>query len=526
MPELKLVLGLLGVVVALAALARRLEVPYPILLVLGGLVIGLVPGLPHVELAPELVFVLFVPPLLLAGGFFTSIRDFKANARPIGLLAVGLVLATAVVVAVVTHALIPSLGWGAAFALGAIVSPTDELVATAIAQRLGAPRRLVTVLDGESLVNDATALFAYRVAVAAAVSGAFSLGEAALKFPVVALGGVAIGLAVGWVVTELWRRLHDATLSITLSLLAPFAAYLPAEELHVSGELAAVVTGIYLGWRDPRIVDSDQRVKGLAVWELLVFVINGLIFILIGLQLPNIVADLAADRALLPAVGLGLVVSLTVILVRLAWIFPAAYLPRWASLDLRQRDPYPPWQNMFVVGWAGMRGVISLAAALALPLTRADGSPFPERDLLIFLTFCVILVTLVGQGLTFPWVLRRLVVHDDPSAEREELAARTAAAEAALARIDGLASEWPTHRELLDQLRDRYEHRSHHIAPSLDGSDDAVDRELLEHQAIRREVSAAERDAVLELRDRGRISDEVLRRIERELDLEELRMEA
>ena len=527
--EVEIVLGLLVLVTALAILARAIGVPYPILLVIGGLVIGLVPGLPHVELEPEIAFLLFLPPLLFVAAFFASPRELKANVRPIGLLAVGLVLFTTLVVGVVTHALLPELGWPVAFALGAIVSPPDAVAASAIFHRLGVPRRIVTVLEGESLVNDATGLIAYRAAVAAAVTGAFSLGEWGALFFLVAIGGVAFGLGIGWVVARIWRRVHDPVTSIAISLLTPYAAYLPAEHLGVSGVLAAVAAGLYLGWAWPRVLTGDAasetRLQGRAVWETFVFVLNGLVFVLIGLQLPTILSHL--DRPLGELVAIGALISLVAIVARFVWTFPATYLPRWLSPSLRKRDPAPPWQWVVILSWSGMRGVVSLAAALALPLTVAGGAPFPGRSLVIFLTFCVILATLVGQGLTLPLLIRYLGLSADGSQEREEAYARAAAAEAAVARIDELEQAWPPHRDLIDHLRSRYEHRARHVQVAEGGTGDpAVDDEWFEHQEIFRAVIDAERRAVLALHDDGAITDEVLYRVQRDLDLAEVRMEA
>ncbi len=529
MSEVETVLGLLVLVTALAMLARLVAVPYPILLVIGGLLIGLVPGLPHVELEPEIAFLLFLPPLLFVAAFFASPRELKANIRPMGLLAIGLVLFTTLVVGVIAHALLPELGWPVAFALGAIVSPPDAVAASAVFRRLAVPRRIVTIVEGESLVNDATGLIAYRAAVAAAVTGAFSLGEWGALFVFVAIGGVALGLAVGWLVAWIWRRVHDPITSIAISLLTPYAAYLPAEHLGVSGVLAAVAAGLYLGWAWPRVLTgeaaSETRLQGRAVWETFVFVLNGLVFVLIGLQLPTILSRL--DRPLGELVVVGALISLATIVTRFVWVFPATYLPRWLSPSLRKRDPSPPWQWVVILGWSGMRGVVSLAAALALPMTVAGGAPFPGRELVIFLTFCVILATLVGQGLTLPLLIRALGLSADGSEEREEAYARATAAEAAVARIDELEEEWPSHRELIDQLRARYGHRSRHIQVVNGAAGDlTVDREWFEHQEIIRAVIAAERLAVLSLHDDGAISDDVLYRVQRDLDLAEVRMEA
>jgi monovalent cation/hydrogen antiporter len=518
---IEIVLGLLVAVALTVTLARRVGLPYPILLVIGGLALGLVPGLPHIELEPEIVFLVFLPPLLFAAGYFTSLRDFRANARPIGLLAIGLVLTTTLAVGVVAHTLIDGLSWPLAFVFGAIVSPPDAIAVTAIARRLGLPRRIVVILEGESLVNDATALVAYRAALAVALTGMFSIEEVALRFVVVAAGGSVIGLVTGWLVSWLLGRLDDPPVEVAITMLAPPLAFLPAEQLGLSGVLAVVVAGLYVGYRAPRTLSSDTRLLASGAWQMLLFVINGLAFILIGLQLPSI----TVDRPPAELLGLAAAVCVTVVAVRIGWVFPATYLPRWLSRSLRERDPTPPWQSVFVVSWAGMRGVVSLAAALSLPHTLG-AAPFPERDLLVFLTFCVILVTLVGQGLSLPFLIPRLGVGDDGTVEHEEAHARAAAVAAAVERIDGLESEWPEHLELIEALRVQYGHQARHLVPHPEGPRDESERELFEHQQIRRAVIEAEREAVIMMRDRGTISDEVLRRIERDLDLEELRLQA
>lgn len=516
---IELVLLLLVAIAVVATVARRVGVPYPILMVLGGLGLGFLPGVPRFELAPEVVFLVFLPPLLYYAGFFTSVRDFKANSRPIALLAVGLVLFTVAVVAVVARVLVPGLPWPAAFALGAIVAPPDALAASAIFRRLGAARRVVTVLEGESLLNDATALVAYRFALVALATGAFSLGEAAARFVIAGAGGVVVGLAVASGVAWLRSRLTDTPVNITVSLLTPFATYLPAERLGVSGVLAAVAAGLYLGRRASRLMSSETRLTGGAVWQMVVFVLNGLAFILIGLQLPLVLERLEGrppTNLLLLAVGLNIAVIAT----RFAWVFPATYLPRLVAPGSRAADGMPPWREVFVVAWAGMRGVVSLAAALALP------REVPERDLLIFLTFSVILATLVGQGLSLPLLIRWLRVGADGDLAHDEAQARAATAEAAVARLDELAVEWPTHLELIDQLRGIYQHRTRHADAHRHGPTGAAEQELLEHREIRHAVIEAERQAAIAMRDRGIISDEVLRAIERDLDLEEVRMEA
>jgi CPA1 family monovalent cation:H+ antiporter len=539
----ELILILLMAVALLATAARRFGIPYPILLVLGGLLLGFVPGLPRVVLAPDLVFLLFLPPILYAAAWFTSWRDFKANLRPIFLLSFGLVFATTVIVAVVAHAIIPGLPWGAAFVLGAIVSPPDAAAATAVVQRLGVPRRIVVFLEGESLINDAAALVALRFAVAAVVTGAFSLGEAAFQLLLVSIGGAAIGLALGWLVVWVERHLDDPPVEITLSFLAPLAAYLLAELLHVSGVLAVVVAGLYVGRRSARFFTADARLRGNTVWDLVIFLINGLIFVLIGLQLPHILEQLSS-RSLATLIWQGVVISLVVILVRIAWVYPATYLPRFFSARTRAHDPYPSWRNVAVVAYTGLRGVVSLAAALALPLEVAGGQPFPARDLILFMTFCVILVTLVGQGLTLAPLIRWLGVRADDEDTAEEVKARSRGIAVAVARLDELATTGAARDGAVDYLRGYYAKRAHLVGArfgrldhdhGMDGEADhdhhdeadhaAEHRQMLvDFQRLQQELLRVEREAVILLRDAGAIGDEVLHRIERDLDFEELRV--
>jgi monovalent cation/hydrogen antiporter len=542
LPQLEIILGLLLAVAALATLATRLGVPYPILLVLGGSALGFVPGLPPVELDPELVFLLFLPPLLYVSALFTSWRDFRANVRPITLLAVGLVLMTTFVVASVAHTVV-GLPWGVAFVLGAIVSPTDAIAATSVAQRLGVPRRIVTILEGESLVNDATGIVAYRVAVAAVVTGAFSVWEAGLQFVVGAAGGVAAGFAVGWLVV--WARRHlseDPSVQNTISLLTPFVAYLVAEELphslwgllhdlfgvpgdlYFSGVLAVVTTGLYLGRKGPYIISSGTRLQGYATWELITFLLNGLIFILIGLQLRSVVEGLNEYTAG-QLVSYALLTSLTVILVRMVWVFPATYVPRWASRRIRERDPSPSWRNVSIIAWTGMRGVISLAAALALPLQTASGVLFPDRDLIIFLTFCVILATLVVQGLSLPVLIRALGLEDDRIGDKEETHGRVSIAEAALERLDELVDEDWVREDTAERMRGLYSYRRNRFASRFEGDPEGVEERSAAYQHLMVELLGAQRLRLITMRDEGSIGDEVMHRIERDLDLEESRLE-
>jgi len=519
--EVELVLiSLLVAVAGLAAAARAVDVPYPIVLVVGGLALGFVPGLPEVELEPDLVLVIFLPPLLYSAAFFANLHDLRRDVRSISLLAIGLVLATMCSVAVVAHALIDGLPWAAAFALGAIVAPTDPVAATAVARRLAVPRRIVTIVEGESLVNDGTALVAYRFAVAAAVGGSFSLFEASLEFVLGAIGGVLIGLAVGWVISEVRRRLDDVPVEITISLLSGYAGYLPAEAVGASGVLAAVTVGIVLGWRAPRISTARMRLQGYAVWDTLVFLLNALLFVLIGLQLPLILDELSGEPAM-ALVGYATAVSLTVILTRITWMNTLPFVIRALDRRPQQRARREDWRFRMIAAWAGMRGSVSLAAALALP------EDFPRRDVVLFLTFAVIFTTLVLQGLTLPALIRRLAVRDDGAEEREDLAGRRAAVDAALAAIEELAGREWTRDDTADRMRRAYEYRRSRLAARAGETDDGdgYEHRSFKYQKMVRVVLDAQRAEIVRLRNAGVISNEIMHRLERELDLEDERLE-
>jgi Na+/H+ antiporter len=521
--ELQL-LGLLIAVAALLVLAPTLRVPYPILLVLGGLGLSFVPGLPDFELPPELVLVGVLPPLLYSSAFFTSLRDLRTYMRPIGLLSIGLVIATTLGVAAVAHAVVSGLSWAAAFTLGAIVSPTDPLAATPILRRLGVPRRIVAVVEGESLVNDGTGLVLYRVAIAAAVSGSFSLSHAAFRLVVNVVVGVAVGLAVGYLVRRVRRVMDNPPSEITIALLTGYFAYLPAEALGVSAVLAAVTAGVYMGWHTPELTTAETRLQGDAFWRILVFLLNSLLFVLIGLQLPHVVEGLAPSTASL--VGDAAAVCAAVVVIRILWVFPLTYLPRFLSRRLRERDPYPPWQYPALAAWVGMRGSVSLAAALALPLETDAGAAFPGRDLIIFLTFTVILGTLVVQGLTLPLLVRVLRLEDDGKDAKEEAKARIRAAEAALARLEQLVDEGGVREDTAERVRGAYNFRRNRFTARFDAADDgAIEERSLAFQRLRRELLAAEQQAILALRREGVINDDVMHRVQRDLDLEESRLD-
>jgi Na+/H+ antiporter len=524
------VLGLLVAVAVLVLLADIARVPYPIFLVIGGLILGFVPSMPEIELAPDLVLLIFLPPLLYSAAFFSSLRDLRANIRPIGLLSVGLVLLTTVAVAGVAHGVM-GLPWPAAFALGAIVSPTDPVAATTIAERLGVPRRIVTVLEGESLINDGTALVLYRVAVGAAVYGTFSLAETGLRFVLSILVGVAIGLAVGWVVASVRGRLENPLVEITISMFTGYAAYIPAEELGASGVLAAVAAGLYLNHRAPEIVSPRTRLQALAVWDVIIFMLNSILFILIGLQLPRILEGLSEEPTSTLLLYAALV-CLAVVGTRILWVFPATFIPRRLSRSLRERDPSPPPQQVTIVAYAGMRGAVSLAAALALPLTIQGGAPFPGRDLIIFLTFCVILATLVLQGLSLPFLIRWLGLEDDGTEDREEIMARFQAAEAALKRLKELSDEEWVREDTAERMRGLYDYRRRRFGALTaegsfdeDGDDEDYEERSAAFQRLRRELLEAERSVLLRLRSEGKIGEGAMRRVERDLDLEDQRLE-
>jgi CPA1 family monovalent cation:H+ antiporter len=516
--ELVLV-SLLVAVAGLAAAARAVNVPYPIVLVAGGLVLGFLPVLPDAELEPDLVLVIFLPPLLYSAAFFANLHELKRDLRGISLLAVGLVLATMCTVAVVAHALVDELPWAAAFALGAIVAPTDPVAATTVARRLAVPRRIVSIIEGESLVNDGTALVAYRTAVAA-VGGSFSLWAAGLEFVASAAGGIAIGLAVGFVISEIRRRLDDVLVEITISLLSGFAAYIPAEAAHASGVLAAVTVGIVLGWRAPQISSARMRLQGYAVWETLVFLLNALLFVLIGLQLQPILEDLSGP-ATLTLIAQAAAVSIVVILTRMTWLNTVPFLIRALDRRPQQRERRADWRFRMIVAWSGMRGSVSLAAALALPLN------FPGRDVILFITFAVIFATLVLQGLTLPTLIRRLGVRDDGAEEREELAGRRAAVETALATIDELAAEDWTREDTAERMRGAYRYRQGRLAARAGDREDGdgYEERSRAYQLMVRRVLDAQRQELVRLRNAGEISNDVMHRLERELDLEDDRLE-
>lgn len=520
--QLEIIIMLLAVVLALTTIAQRIGIPYPILLVLGGLVLGLVPGLPRVTLHPDLVFLVFLPPILWAAAYFTSFREFRRNLRPISLLAIGLVLATTTGVAVAAHTLLPGIGWAEAIALGAIVSPPDAVSATAIGKRLRIPRRVVTILEGESLVNDATALVLYRAAVGAAMSGSFALGHTLFEFVFAALAGVVIGIGVAWITRWTLCAMEDGFSQIGVTLLAPYIAWVCGELVHASAVLACVAGGLYLRRSFSGAVSPATRLQARAVWDLLIFLLNGVIFILIGLEL-GVLRDAMPAGQFRPILIAGLVVSATAIVVRFAWVPLVALIPRWVSAKLRARDPMPSWTGIFLVSWTGMRGIVTLAAALALPVSTTAGAPFPFRSEIILISFTVILVTLVLQGLSLPPIIRLLRFQEEDDLKQEETLAREHAATAALARLDQVATETWAVMEQVERVRLRYLRRLERLSKSSlrdeDAGSDTASFQRLQHEAF-----MAERRALIGLRNDGTISDDVLHHLEQELDVASLHL--
>lgn len=503
MGDFEFVILLLAAATVLIRLAWSISVPYPIVLVVGGLAIGLIPSLPELDLDPELVFVVFLPPLLHAAAWQSSPRELLAEVRPLALLAIGLVLVTMCVVAVVAHAIVPGMSWEAAFVLGAIVGPTDPVAAIATFSRIGAPARLRLLVEGEAMINDGTALVAYRVALVAAVEGTFSAGDALLDFVVSAAGGVAIGVAVGWLGIQIIRRQADVALSIFVTVLVAYSSYIVAEEAGVSGVLAAVGSGIYSGWNAHSAMDAGTRLSGIAFWGVMIFSLEALLFVLLGLQAPLLAEELDVGALALQAVA----VAFTVIAVRMAWsAFPGAGFGDSA----RER---------IAVGWSGMRGAISLAAALAVPI-EVD-----ERPEILLLTFGVIFVTLLGQGLTLPPLLGVLKLPADNEFSPDEATARLETAQAALDRLDELEDEGAA-AEPVRRLRELYRTRFAACVAVLGGGELPEDgrAELREYGAMRRELIAVERASLLTLRNDGRVRQEIVRKVERDLDLDEARI--
>ena len=550
MAGLELVLLLLAVSAGLRIIAERLNVPYAAVLVVGGLLLALIPGLPEVTLPPEVLFLVFIPPLLYSGAILFPLRDFKREIGPIMRLSVVMVIVSTAAVAVVAHALHPSFTWAAAITLGAIISPPDPVAVLSVMRSLRMPRQIQSILEGEGLVNDATALVIYRFAIAAAVTGTFSFSQAALRFLFAGAGGVAIGLMVGVLVGRVHRITRAVpVVSNTVSLLTPFASYLLADILGTSGILAVIATGLYAARTVPKIIGAEARVQTYGMWTVVTFMLESLIFILVGLQLPYVTR--AFDRLPLSTLlGEAALISLCVVLVRIAWVMPSTYVFRTFFRWLRRSDePLPPWRTVFFISWAALRGGESLVFALAIPLQTATGARFPAREQIIFITFCVIFITLVLQGPTLAPMARWLGIGTDEEEGAEEAHARLAAAEEGLRTLSHPAIANSPYPEVVRYLRQRHLQRArrwaareedeeaHHpglpdesahehftVAPSHETA--AIDeRRADEYRRVRAAMVDAELKAVVDLRDQGVIGDDVMRRIQRDLDLETMLLE-
>ena len=510
--EVGFLLALLIAAIPLVALAKRVNISYPIVLVLGGLVLGFVPGLPHIQLDPNIVLLLFLPPLLYWEAITAPSDLMLENAGQIGVLAFGLVIVTTVVVAMVAHAIIPAMPWAAAFVLGAIVSPTDELAAVPVLERFRLPRHVIAIIEGESLLNDASALVIYATAVAVVATGTFHANGIVLQFVEDVFGSIAIGFLAGRLAVELWRRIKDTQLQGVISFTVPFLAYLPAQYLGLSGVLAVVTAGVYANWFTPRVLAPASRTQLVGFWNTLVFVANAVLFLLVGLQLHDIARAAFYHNSWLVVVGYAVVINVVIIVVRVVLVVLAEYAPTAAPAD----HAAPDWKHALVVAWSGLRGAVSLAAALAIPLTLPDGARFPHRDLIIFTTFTVILVTLVGGGLTLPWLVRRLRItatNEERELVRQALVRST---DAALEQIEQLEASGKLESDHADTLRRQFEHKRETLRAGNTASKKA---HLAQHAEAERAILDAQRQALIEMRERGEIDNVIMRKLLSDLDL-------
>ena len=523
MGDIELILALIAAVALLAELASLLRIPYPIVLVVGGLVIGLTPGLPEVELEPDLILLVFLPPLLQAAAFATEPRALRRYAQPIASLAIGLVIATVFAVALIGH-LVIGLPWEIAVVLGAIVAPTDPVAAEAVFRRLRVPPDVRTVVGGESLVNDGLAVVIYQLAVAVAIGETVSMLDAVGTLALVGGGGVVLGLVLGRLVFELWVRLRETVTFIVATAVTPYLIYIAAEELHLSGILAVVASGLYLGWRSPELPTASPRIQMNAFWGVFEFLLNAVLFVLVGLVFSSVLDSLGA-RVTAELVGYAALAAATVFGMRLVYFATVPHVRTRISTWLGAPQEIPPWRNRLIAGWSGMRGGVALALALAVPL-QANGAPFPDRDVVIFVAYIVILATILVPGLSLASLIRALGVEPDDTAPRQEQVARLAAAEAALERFEQVCETEAVPRAAQERMRELYEGRIERLQSRLAGSEvDGGEQEerSAAWRAWRRELLTAERQRVLDLRNRGEISSDVLRKIEHDLDLEEAR---
>lgn len=521
MSTIEILVLLPAVIVAVSVVAARLETPPAILLVPAGVALALIPGLPTVKLAPEFVLLFVLPPVIYSSAVAMSWREFRFNLRPISLLAVGCVSFTTFAAAAAAHWLL-NLSWPEGFVLGAIVSPPDAVAPLAVARRMQIPRRFLVILEGEGLANDATALILYRFAVVAVSVGAFSFGRALGEFAAIIVGEILWGLAVGWLMLRLRRWVNEPRLEIMLSVLTPFIAYLPPEHLGGSGVLATVTAGLYISSNGLRLISAGTRLQGISFWDFFIYLTEGMVFLVTGLQARAITVGFHSySKSQLAAAAV--IVCAVVVVARFVWMYPATYIPRWLSPTIARVDPAPPWQWPFALAFTGIRGIVSLVAALAIPLETESGQPFPHRDLILILTFAVILVTLVGQGLLLPTVIRALGLANagrlEHEAERaEEFSARRKAIEAAMQRLELLRAERSLPADVVEPLRARHVDRLKLVGQK--SNDDETSKQLtVIYEDIEQVLLATERDLINDLYRNGQLRDEPRRRIERELDL-------
>ncbi|QNF34454.1 Na+/H+ antiporter [Adhaeribacter swui] len=523
MKDLEIIILLLAVTILFALVAIKIKVAYPVFLVITGLLIGLVPGLPVIKLDPDIALLVFLPPALYGAAWNTSWRDLKKFRRPISFLAIGCVLFTTCLIAYVSSSLIPGFSLAEGFILGAIVSPPDAVAATSVTKGLRVPRRIITVLEGESLVNDASGLIAYRYAVAAVLTGQFVIWEAGLQFVVVGAAGIIIGLLVGYGVYYLHKFIDGIpTIDTALTLVTPYLSFLLAEHFHFSGVLAVVTSGLFLTRKLHATFTHNTRLQTTYVWDIIIFLLNAVIFIIIGLQLPVILTTLGS-YSLSQIIFYGLVISVVTMLIRIIWVYPGTYLPRLLSKRIRSTETRPSWQAVFIVSWSGMRGIVSLAAALALPVTLTNGNAFPGRELIIFLTFCVILYSLVVHGLTLPLLIKKFDLPIEEKYKEVEKKIRLQMASKAIVHLESNFSPENISNEILQFLKNKYELQIDQINGRVRTDNSHVDPKVLfqEFHSAQCEIFKVERQVLQELRQQGIIEEELLRRLDNELDLEE-----
>lgn len=527
--QILLLISLLTMVFILVMIGQKLKISYPILLVIAGLLISLIPGIPLITLDPQLIFIIFLPPLLYEAAWYTSWNDFWSAKRPIALLAFGLVFFTSTLIAILSSSLIPGFTLALGFLLGGIISPPDAVAATSVLKGVKLPKRVISILEGESLINDASSLIVFRFALAAIVSGKFVFQTAIGEFFVVTSMGIIIGFAIAFIFYLVHRFMPTTPdIDTALSLLAPYTMYLAAEHFHYSGVMAVVTGGLFLSYRSHEIFNHQSRLQANNVWSTLVFILNGLVFILIGLQLPVIIAGLQGYSTA-EAIFYGLVISFAAILIRLFWVFPSTYIPRLLFKSIRENEQNPGYKTPFVVGWAGMRGVVSLAAALNIPLLMADGTPFPHRNLILFITFIVILVTLVCQGLSLPWIIKKMAIPDpkeDIPDEEQDSAIRIRLINSGLAVLNEHYRKEADSNRLVGNLRTVMETNIVHIIERLNSMEyEATQKaERQEYLKIYLHVLEEQREELVTLRREKIYHDTEIRKHQEQLDIEEIRL--